>query len=50
MALAVEEDVGRFEVAVDQITGMHILQRLQDLVHHELLVDLLEDVCADDRV
>ena len=49
-ALLVEQEVGRLEVAVDEVAGVAVQQRLQGLVHDELLVHRLEDVGADDGV
>lgn len=49
-ALAVQQDVRRFQVAVDEFAGVDVLHRFQDLVHHVLLVDFFEDVRADHRV
>ena len=49
-ALLVEQQVRRLEVAVDQPAGVAVEQRLEALVHDELLVHRLEDVGADDGV
>jgi hypothetical protein len=50
MALRVEEDVAGLEVAVDEFAGVHVLERLDELVDDELLVDFLQDVGPDDDV
>lgn len=38
------------DVAVQQLRGVHILERLQQLVHDVRLVDVLQDVGSDDGV
>mmetsp|Transcript_53348 Transcript_53348/g.108529 ORF Transcript_53348/g.108529 Transcript_53348/m.108529 type:complete len:356 (+) Transcript_53348:57-1124(+) len=50
VAVGVEEQVGGLDVPVEQLCSVHVVQRLQQLVAHILLVDVLQDVGADDVV
>jgi len=50
VALRVEQQVGGFEVAVDQVSGVQLLQSLEQLLDDVLLVDFLQDVGTDDGV
>ncbi len=38
------------DVSVEQLSAVHVLQRLEELVHDILLVDLLQNVCPDDSM
>jgi len=46
----VEEQVGGLEVAVDEFTRVELLEGLEQLIDDLLLVDVFEDVGADDCV
>ncbi len=35
---------------MQQLPRVHVLERLEELVHDVLLVDLLQDVCSDNSV
>lgn len=50
MALRVEQEIAGFEVSVNEFTGMHVLEGLQELVDNELLVYFLQDAGPDDDV
>mmetsp|Transcript_27717 Transcript_27717/g.73215 ORF Transcript_27717/g.73215 Transcript_27717/m.73215 type:complete len:454 (+) Transcript_27717:27-1388(+) len=50
LAVGVQQDVRGLDVTVEHLPGVHVLQRLEQLVDDVLLVDLLEDLGADDRV
>ena len=49
-ALGVEKHVGGLQVAMHQLGGVHVLDRLEALVHDVLLVDVLKNVGPDHRV
>ena len=42
--------MGHLDVAVEQLSAVHVLERPEQLVHDELLVDVLQDVGPDDRM
>ena len=44
VALAVQEDVGRFLVAVNDVSRVEVVGGAEQLVHDEALVHLLQDV------
>lgn len=50
MALGVEEEVGRFEVAVDQVAGVQLFQGFEELLDDVFFVDFFQDVGSDDCV
>lgn len=50
VALGVEEEVAGFEIAVDEFSGVHILEGLEELVDDEFLMYFLENAGADDDV
>ena len=50
MAFGVEEQVAGFQVAVEQVAGVHVLETLKHLVDYVLLVDILENVRPNHRV
>lgn len=41
MALGVEEDVAGFEIAMYELSGMHVLESFQELVDDEFFMDFL---------
>ena len=50
MAFRVEKYIGRFEISMDELPRMHVLQRFENLVHDVLSMDFLQDACSDHDV
>jgi len=50
VALRVEKQVGRFQISVEEVGGVHELETFQHLVDDVLFVDVFEDVGADNGV
>ena len=48
-AVGVEEQVGRLHVAMEQLGGVHVFERLEHLPRHVLLVNVLQHVATDRR-
>ena len=49
-AFGVEQEVGRLDVAMEQTSRVHVLERFEQLIDNVLLVDILKDIAADRRV
>lgn len=49
MAVTVEEDVGRFEISMDELSTVEELDGSDDLVDDEPVVDVLEDLLTELR-
>lgn len=50
MALAVQQQITRLQITVQEIGRVHVLQTLETLVYDVLLVYVLKDVCSNDRM
>lgn len=50
MALAIEKQITRLQIPMQQLGRVHELQTLYRLVYYVLLVDLFQDVGTDDGV
>ena len=47
VALAVQEDVGRFLVAVNDVSRVEVVGGAEQLVHDEALVNILQDTGSE---
>ena len=47
MTLWVKKQIARFEVSVQQISGVHVLQALENLVNYVLFMDVFKYVSPD---
>ena len=50
MALWVEENIARFEISMDKLSWMHVLECFEELIDNELFMNLFENACSDDNV
>jgi hypothetical protein len=48
VALRVEQNIARFKISVDQLSGVHILESLEELIDDEFLVNLFQNACPND--
>jgi hypothetical protein len=46
----VQEDVAGFEISVDHVARVNVLDSFEELVHDVLLMDVLQDALFDDVV